>query len=227
MKVEDVSSLADSLQLEESNNVWVFGYGSLTWNPDFPYEEQHVGWVQGFVRRFWQGSTWHRGNEEKPGRVVTLVEENEGKVWGVAFKLPRDHIKNAFRKLFQREVKHGGYELHVKPFHAHENSKKNENISVFLYIATSANPLFIGHEPTETLAQQIARARGRCGLNVEYLFRLTDFMREQVPDAEDEDEHLFHVDFLVRKELGLPVAERSSWTELVDQITEHPLIMSQ
>lgn len=141
--------------------------------------------------------------------------------------MPKEHIKQAFRKLFHREIQYGGYELHQKPFYVHQNSTNaNEERSVFLYIATPDNPLFIGHEPTETLAQQIARARGECGPNVEYLFRLTDFMINQVPDAEDEDEHLFHIDSLVRQELGLPVDKRSPWTDLVEQITDHPLIVS-
>jgi len=57
-------NIANELNISPSN-VWVFGYGSLCWNPGFEYSKCVTGYVRGYVRRFWQGNTTHRGTKDK------------------------------------------------------------------------------------------------------------------------------------------------------------------
>ena len=57
----------------DPQNYWLFGYGSLIFKEPPHVVERVPGYVENSVRRFWQSSIDHRGTEEQPGRVVTLL----------------------------------------------------------------------------------------------------------------------------------------------------------
>jgi hypothetical protein len=114
--------------------MWVFGYGSLVWRPDFPFRDRRPAFVRGWKRRFWQGSTDHRGVPEAPGRVVTLLPEGNNAIcWGTAYELEWDTVGAVVEHLDYRE--RGGYaredvDIHFNP---------RESVQGTVYIATTDN----------------------------------------------------------------------------------------
>lgn len=58
--------------INNSTRLWVFGYGSLVWKTGFHFESKKIGHIEGFVRRFWQGNTTHRGTPQSVSSYHTL-----------------------------------------------------------------------------------------------------------------------------------------------------------
>ncbi|XP_038597371.1 glutathione-specific gamma-glutamylcyclotransferase 1 [Tachyglossus aculeatus] len=164
--------------------LWIFGYGSLVWRPDFAFSSRRVGFVRGYSRRFWQGDTFHRGCDQMPGRVVTLLEDYEGCTWGVAYEVRGEQIGAALRYLDDREAVLGGYDTKMVDFHPRD--APDQPLRALAYVATPENPGYLGPAPEEAIATQILASRGCSGHNLEYLLRLADFMRLCGPQARDE-----------------------------------------
>lgn len=86
---------------------WVFGYGSLLWNPLFPIAEARAATVHGLHRTFCLQSLASRGTPEKPGLVLAL--EPGGACQGVAYRLPPPLALDELALLWRREMVVGAY----------------------------------------------------------------------------------------------------------------------
>lgn len=171
-------------------SVWLFGYGSLIWRPDFEFVSSKVAWVDGWTRRFWQGSHDHRGVPDAPGRVVTLVPAEGERCGGVAFEIAAPNVAEIFDALDYREK--NGYdrceaELSFEPAANNEIASTKKGI---FYVANKSNFAFLGDAPITRIAEQIKISHGPSGANADYLLNLAQALRE----LEIVDEHVFAIE---------------------------------
>ena len=162
---------------DNHDSVWLFGYGSLIFKADFHFLERRPARIEGWVRRFWQGSHDHRGTPEAPGRVVTLIEQPGALCEGMAYRIS----PAVFEHLDVREK--NGYLRVVTPLYFHDGSQ----VEGLIYIAGADNEAFLGPAPEPAIARQIAGAIGPSGPNRDYLLNLARALRE----LGEQDEHVF------------------------------------
>ncbi len=163
-------------------DVWIFGYGSLVWRPDFPFTDAKPATIAGWTRRFWQGSTDHRGVPEAPGRVVTLVEEPGTRCWGRAYLIEAQSRDAVIAHLDYREK--GGYALRDVEIAFPGDGGR---VPGLIYIAGPGNPNWLGEAVLDEIAAQVARSAGPSGHNVEYVLELARALRAMGAD----DAHVF------------------------------------
>lgn len=167
-------------RLDDDEQVWLFGYGSLIYLVDFPYLESRPASIRGWSRRFWQGSHDHRGTEENPGRVVTLIEERDALCGGLAFLIEAP----VFRQLDVREK--NGY-LRVATEMTFDDGSHATGLT---YIATPENEAYLGSASELEIARHIATAEGPSGPNDEYLLELANALRA----LGLHDQHVFDIE---------------------------------
>lgn len=141
--------------------------------------------MKGFKRRFWQGNNTHRGTEQRLGRVVTLIEDENAITWGKAFHLDDEQASRAY--LDTREVQLGGYTTILTEFVPLDETI--EPFPVLIYIALPNNDQYLGKASYKSMANDIISSKGQAGHNLEYLAKLAQFMREHLHTVQDD--HLY------------------------------------
>ena len=86
------SSVIDRRSMHEN---WVFGYGSLMWNPGFRFSERRRAVIHGYHRSLCMLSHMYRGTPDRPGLVLGL--DIGGACHGIAFKVADEDWPEAAR----------------------------------------------------------------------------------------------------------------------------------
>tara|TARA_B100000700_G_scaffold276829_1_gene323718 strand:- start:9374 stop:9919 length:546 start_codon:yes stop_codon:yes gene_type:complete len=170
-------------------DVWVFGYGSLVWRPDFPFVDRRNATLNGWVRRFWQGSTDHRGIPGAPGRVVTLVKDKHAVCWGMAYLISAEDRDRVFGHLDYREKE--GYSMNEVQISFPQST--GGGVRSLVYIAGPENPNWLGDAPLAEIAAQVIESAGQSGRNTEYVLELARALRHM----KAKDTHVFDLATLI------------------------------
>ena len=150
---------------KEHSPLWVFGYGSLLWNPGFEPDEAIQARLDGFHRSFCMLSIHHRGTIEEPGLVLALDRQDGAGCTGVAFRVADADREAVITALRERELVSSAYLEAVLPITLHDG----RTVEAVTYIIDPDHEQYC-HLPLETQAQMIGRAVGGRGPNTEYLF---------------------------------------------------------
>ncbi|XP_074569484.1 gamma-glutamylcyclotransferase 2-1-like [Curcuma longa] len=184
--------------------LWVFGYGSLFWNPGFEFDEKIIGFIKDYRRVFNLACFDHRGTPENPARTCTL-EPTEGAIcWGAAYCIRGGMEKEiaAMKYLERRECEYDT-KKHLDFYREGETSEPALT-GVLVFISTmdkEANKYYLGPAPLVEMAKQIAKANGPCGNNRDYLFSLEKAMSS----IGHEDDYVIELANEVRKVLDCKV----------------------
>tara|TARA_B100000767_G_scaffold39223_1_gene32960 strand:+ start:150 stop:728 length:579 start_codon:yes stop_codon:yes gene_type:complete len=141
-------------------DLWVFAYGSLMWNPEMQVIEIQQGKVHGLQRGFNLLSTVHRGTQELPGLVLSL--RNGGHCEGLAFRIAQTSKQEDFKNLWLREMVTMFYRPHVC-----QVTTPNETIDAITFVADQQHEQYVEFDAAQC-ASMIRQAHGDRGSNMDY-----------------------------------------------------------
>ena len=155
----------------EGQDVWVFGYGSLMWNPAFHHIERRVGTVHGFHRQFCLWTHLGRGSPERPG--LTLGLERGGSCHGIALRIAAEAVEEETTILWRREMLSGAYVPRWVRVHAEAGT-----VPAITFTINRSHPRYTGRIAEELIVEAIALATGPVGACADYLFNTVAHLEE-------------------------------------------------
>lgn len=153
---------------------WVFGYGSLMWNPGFPHLEACPALLEGAHRSLCLQSPIHRGTWSKPGLAFGL--DLGGKCQGVAFRLAAGNAAHIVREITKREQTAMTYRPAARNLHLLDGSQRK--VRALCYTVLRDHKLYVGKLPFDRMVWMIRQAAGRSGRCIDYVLSTHDHLQE-------------------------------------------------
>ncbi len=149
---------------EDVRTDWVFGYGSLIWNPEFEFDRADLARAHGYHRSFCILSTRYRGTPQQPGLVLGL--DRGGSCVGMAYRLPPATRERAIARLFEREIPDPGARVYlprVIEIRLHDASR----VQALTFLADRAQPSYQRLDDAQ-IVERLSGCHGQRGANRDY-----------------------------------------------------------
>jgi glutathione-specific gamma-glutamylcyclotransferase len=148
---------------QPGDELWVFAYGSLMWNPVIEFAEAQPSRVDGWRRSFCFWLPMGRGTPELPGLMLAL--ERGGACEGIAYRLSPEQVQSELALLWNREMLAGVYQAQWVP----TQLRDGRTVTAVTFVIDTAHCQYCGDLPIERKAHHIAFAEGRRGACRDYL----------------------------------------------------------
>jgi glutathione-specific gamma-glutamylcyclotransferase len=156
--------------------LWVFGYASLIWRPEFDYSEKRPARVHGWHRALHMWSRVNRGTPQCPGLVFALL--SGGCCQGMVFHIPTAHVPSVLAQLWLREMPTGVYDPRWL-----RCTTQQGHVQALAFTLSRQSPNFCGTLSDAQYAQIFSQARGRYGSTRDYAQQTYDgLLREGIHD---------------------------------------------
>jgi glutathione-specific gamma-glutamylcyclotransferase len=154
--------------------LWVFGYGSLMWNPGFDHDARSVARLHGYARSFCMWSIHHRGTAENPGLVLALDAHPGAACDGLALRVAAGREARTLDYLRERELISSAYLEKTLPLEL----SGGQQVQAVTYVVDAEHVQYCGGLALERQADVIAQAVGGRGSNTDYLFNTAAHLAE-------------------------------------------------
>lgn len=151
-------------------DLWIFGYGSLIWRPEFAFAEQRAASLNGYHRSLCLWSRINRGTPETPGLVFGL--EQTGVCQGMVFKISAQNVEQTFDAVWKREMGTGAY---LPSWLTCETSQGI--VKAMAFVIDRNGPAYVKQPPEDDLVEIICRAHGTYGSCFDYVTQTSESLR--------------------------------------------------
>ncbi|MGE8046827.1 gamma-glutamylcyclotransferase [Pseudomonas monteilii] len=166
------ASLDQILSMRPRGDVWIFGYGSLIWNPAIESVEKRIAKIDDWHRSLCLSITALRATSDRPGLMLAL--DRGGSCYGAAYRLAEAQVERELHLLWRREMVCGAYVPHWIELKGIDDEALGWSIA---FTIDAQAPQYAGGLDEDTVVYRLATASGGLGSSADYLFKTCESLR--------------------------------------------------